>query len=148
MTYREVFAVVKARKIPAPADGFGMDYPGALEIEAVLYAGSEGPGCDEDWSAFHYRTYGNEPFWSAEVSDDRLSLSRLGHEDRRWREITRQHTPASIRYIGTDAAEGLVELTITEEPCRDSMSGAYFGFSAVLRMGEEELHGCALPGER
>jgi len=148
MTYREVFAVIEARRIPPPADGFGMDYPGALEVGAVLYAGLEGPGCDEDWDAFQYRAYGNEPFWSAEVSADRMSLSRLGHEDRHWHDITRQLTPAIVRYIGTDTAGGLAELTIIREPCRDSMSGAYYGFSAVLRMGQDVLYGCALSGER
>jgi hypothetical protein len=30
--YQEIFAVVEAHELPAPADGFGADYPGALQI--------------------------------------------------------------------------------------------------------------------
>jgi uncharacterized membrane protein len=147
-TYQEVFAVVEARKVPAPTDGFGADYPGALEIEAVLYAGLEGPGCDEDWTAFQYRVHGNEPFWSAEVSNHHMHLSRLGSEDRFWNEIAVQRTHETVRYSGIDTTGSSVELIITEEPCWDSMSGSYYAYAAVLRIGEEKLHGCALQGQR
>lgn len=145
--YQEVFAVVEGRKVPAPTDGFGADYPGALQIEAVLYAGLEGPGCHEDWSAFQYRVYGNEPFWSVEVSDRHMRLSRLGSDDRIWQEITVEHTSYGVRYTGIDTMINWMELTITREPCLDSMSGAYYAFAAMLRVEGEELHGCALQGQ-
>lgn len=144
--YPEIFAVVEARETPAPVDGFGADYPGALRIEAVLYAGLEGPDCQENWSAFDYRVYGNEPFWSVEASEHRLRLSRLGSEDRLWDEISAERTAAGARYITADPSAMRAELTVTREPCRDSMSGAYYGFSALMRIDEEDLRGCALQG--
>jgi uncharacterized membrane protein len=147
MPYQEVFVVVEARRVPAPVEGFGADYAGGIEIEDVLYAGLEGPGCNENWSAFQYHVHGNEPFWSVEVSDRHMRLSRLGSQDRSWHEIIVIRADDRVRYTGSDVAKPVVELTITREPCRDSMSGAYHAFSAVLRMGDEELRGCALQGQ-
>jgi uncharacterized membrane protein len=47
-------------------------------------------------------------------------------------------------------AEGInvpgVAVTIEHLPCRDSMSGAYFAFSAAVRVGLQELQRCALEG--
>jgi putative lipoprotein len=145
--YPGIFAVVEAHEMPAPTDGFGADYPGALRIEAVLYAGREGPGCEEEWSAFHYRVFGNEPFWSVEASDHRLRLSRLGHEVRFWHDISAERAADGARYIATEEGTVRAELTVTREPCRDSMSGAYYAYSAKMRIGEEELSGCALKGQ-
>jgi uncharacterized membrane protein len=145
--YQEVFVVVEARQRLAPSEGFGVDYSGGIEIEDVLYAGLEGPECDENWSAFQYHVYGNEPFWSVEVSDRHMRLSRLGSEDQSWNEMTITHLDDGMRYVNSDASTLPVELTITREPCRDSMSGAYYAFAAVLRIGEENLLGCALQGQ-
>lgn len=144
--YEEVFAVVEAREVPAPSSGFGADYPAAISIERVVYVGREGPKCDKDWSAFHYRVHGNEPFWSVEVSDSRIRLSRLGGADRLWEEITLDRAADGLRYTGNDAAAGPVELIVTRVPCRDSMSGSYYAFTAELHVGGEELKGCALLG--
>ena len=144
--YQEVFAVVEAHQVPAPAEGFGADYSGGIKIEAVLYAGLEGPGCNENWNAFQYHVYGNEPFWSLEVSDRYMRLSRPGSKDQSWHEISVTRAHDGIRYTIRDTTTPPVELIITREPCQDSMSGAYYAFAAVLRMGKVELRGCALQG--
>ena len=144
--YEEVFAVVEAIVLPTPTDGFGADYPGGIQIERVLYVGLEGPDCRQDWSAFHYRASGNEPFWSAEVSDRRLRLSRMDSEDQLWHRITAEHTVDGVRYGSTDPTSIPMELTVSRRPCRDTMSGAYFAFTTVLRVGDEVLRGCALQG--
>jgi uncharacterized membrane protein len=144
--YEEVFTVVEGIALPAPTDGFGADYPGAIQIDRVLYVGLEGPDCRQDWSAFHYRASGNEPFWSAEVSDRRLRLSRMGSEDQLWHGITAVHTINGVRYGSADPTSIPVELTVSRQPSRDSMSGAYFAFTSVLRVGDVVLRGCALQG--
>ena len=145
--YQEVFVVVEAHKVPAPTDGFGADYSEALQIEAVLYAGLEGPGCHEDWNTFEYRVYGNEPFWLVEASKDRIRLSKMGSADQFWHEVTVERTAEDVRYTSLKASTPPIELTVTRKPCRDSMSGAYYAFTAILRTGDEELHGCALQGQ-
>jgi putative lipoprotein len=145
-SYQEVFAVVEGREVSSPSEGFGADYHAAIQIEKVLYVGIEGPGCNEDWTSYHYRAYGNEPFWSVKASDRRILLSRLGSDDLLWQDITSEQTGEGFRYTAIDSAMPPVELTITGEPCRDSMSGAYYAFTAVLCVGDEELHGCAFQG--
>jgi putative lipoprotein len=140
---QEIFAVVEALEVPAPEDGFGADYPGALRVESVLYAGLEGPGCDLDWNAFVYRVNGNEPFWSVVVTNGDMRLSRLGAEGRNWAEIGVERIEGGFRYI---AGSNGVELTITSEPCLDSMSGSYYASMGIMRVDGEELHGCALKG--
>ena len=144
--YPRMFVLVEGREVPPPSEGFGADYPAALQIEKLLYAGVEGPSCNENWRSFHYRVHGNEPFWSAEVSGSRIRFSRMGRNDLLWHNITWENTDNGLRYVGMDSKMTPVEIAITWKPCRDSMSGSYYAFAAVLRMGDEELHGCALQG--
>jgi putative lipoprotein len=141
--YEEVFAVVAGRIGPAPTEGFGAEYPGLIDVDDVIYVAWEGFGCDTDMSGFDYRAYGNEPFWNVEVTSEGLRLNRLGSESQTWTAV-REHTVKNgIRYEGDGSP---IELTLVHEPCRDSMSGAYFGMSARLVLGAEELRGCALSG--
>ncbi len=142
--YEEIFAVLRGRREPAPAEGFGVGYSGLLRIEAVLYAGVEGLGCTYDWGGFHYRAYGNEPFWNAQMSPAGLRLRRSGQADLEWRELAREPSNGAMRFRGTGVPRAT--LSITRSDCRDSMSGAYFALTATLRFGGETLHGCALQG--
>jgi putative lipoprotein len=141
--YEEVFAVVAGRPGPAPTEGFGAEYPGRLDIDEVLYVAREGFGCDTDLSGFDYRAYGNEPFWNVELSAAGLRLNRLGSAAQTWADVREQTIERDVRY---EADGPPIELTLVREPCRDSMSGAYFAMSARLVLDEEELRGCALPG--
>jgi putative lipoprotein len=141
--YEEVFAVVAGRTGPAPTEGFGAEYPGRIDIDEVLYVAWEGFGCDTDLSGFDYRAYGNEPFWNVELSAAGLRLNRLGSESQAWPAVQEHTIENGVHF---EAAEPPIELTLVRGPCRDSMSGAYFGTSARLVLGAEELRGCALPG--
>jgi uncharacterized membrane protein len=142
----QVFAIVQATLEPPPADGFGAGYPGMLIVEEVLYMTHEGLGCATYWNSFYYRTFGNEPSWSAEVSERRLTVTRPGMPDQTWDELSMERSENGIRYAGTASAGGAVELIITNIPCRDTMSGAYYGFTAALKLDSKTLQGCAVPG--
>jgi putative lipoprotein len=143
--YEEVFCIVEGTAGPAPQGGFGADYPGAIEISKVLYMAQEGFRCNVDLSEFHYRAFGNEPFWSVSISADKIVMKTPGGEDRVWTDIVQQRTDDQVVYMA-DGPAGPVEIRITEEPCRDSMSGAYYGFSAVARAGDTQFRGCVLRG--
>ncbi len=145
--YPEVFVVIKGRRVPAPDDGFGADYSGAIEIEDVLYAGVEGPGCDTNWRAFQFRAHGNEPFWMIAVMDGRMRMSQPGSEDRLWHDVIVSRADDRIRFTCSDTTSSPAELTIARAPCHDSMSGAYFAYSAVFLVGNEEYRGCALQAQ-
>jgi len=152
--YREIFAVVEGTPVPAPTEGTGADYSGALEVEAVLYAGVEGPGCDFAWDTFHLRARGNEPFWMVEVSDDGMRFMRPDGPERAWSIVERTETPDGLvfrpRRRPTSPPPAAVdlgtELVVRRQPCRDSMSGAYFGAAAEFRFGDEIFVGCTLVG--
>lgn len=157
--YGRLFAIVRGARQPAPAEGFGADYPGVIEIERVLYAGLEGPDCDFEWGSFHYRARGNEPFWMLEVSgmpnDDRqrrLRLVRPDEDDVLMGGFVVETSPDGISmHIG--APEGSVwsdsnpEVVLRRARCRDTMSGAYFGLSARFVFRGQTFTGCALIGD-
>ena len=145
--YEELFFVLEGRRGPPPEEGFGSDYSGELVVRKVLYAAQEGFSCESEWTKFRWRTYGNEPFWSAEVSDRGLALKRLGEPDLSWVDLREKQAEQGMVYVSEDAVENQVALEIISAPCRDSMSGAFFGYAAKLRLGSEELYGCALQGE-
>jgi uncharacterized membrane protein len=142
----ELFAVVEGEVTAPPPEGPGAGSAGGLTVTRVHYLSAEGFGCGTVLDRFRFRAYGNEPFWSAEVSARKLSLARLGKPALHWTTLREQPTPNGVRVVGERGRQTPVELTLTREPCRDTMSGAYHEYRARLRLGTEELSGCALPG--
>jgi putative lipoprotein len=145
--YEEVFAVVRGANGPPPAEGFGSDYPGQIRIDELLYVAGEGLGCDFDWPRFAYRAQGNEPFWWAEVAPAGLRVGLLGEKERSWPTVRESGAAAKTLFLAEGGPGEAATLSLLREPCRDSMSGAYYALSAVLALGERELRGCALPGD-
>jgi uncharacterized membrane protein len=140
-----VFAIVEGHLGPPPRAGLGASYPGALEVMRILYMAQEGFRCNLELDGFHYRAYGNEPFWAAWVSADGIVLKVPGREDQIWADIDEHPLDNGLLYTGTGPA-GTIEIRIIDEPCRDPMSGAYFAYSADVRQGSEKFVGCALKG--
>jgi len=140
--YEELYFVLSGRNAPAPTNGFGSDYSGELVVDEVLYAAREGFSCETEWTEFVFRAYGNEPFWSAELSSTGLVLRRMGESDLYWESPPEERVGTSVIYTYND-----VSLEVTPEPCRDSMSGAFFGHTAHLRFRSEKFFGCALKGQ-
>lgn len=141
-----LFAILEGARTDAA--GAGADVTGALQIDNVLYFGFEGPGCESDWD-FAYRARGNEPFWMVQVDDNELRLTRPAAEDLLWpafETIERDEGP-TYRALETEELPEAI-LTLQVDDCRDSMSGAYFGYAATFEFGEESFSGCALVGAR
>ena len=143
--YEEIFCIVEGRTGPDPAEGFGAAYPGAIEITRILYMALEGFRCDLDLSRFVYRAYGNEPFWAVYIVPGGITLTMPGCEDKVWHEVRQIERDAGAVFIGSGAADS-IEVRLAEVPCRDSMSGAYFAYSARVLTGEYDLRGWALKG--
>jgi uncharacterized membrane protein len=144
--YEAVFAVIEASEVPAPAEGFGADYGAALIVKRVLYVAREGFGCEFDLSGFRFRAHGNEPFWNIVVSDSTILLRRLGEDDLVWALIEESQLANGSRFVGQVAESDQASVEIMRRDCRDSMSGAYFGYSAAARIGDAVFTGCALKG--
>ena len=144
-TSAQVFTIVEARQGPPPDDGFGSDYSGTLLIEEVIYMTHEGLGCKTYWNSFQFRALGHEPSWSAEATDRELRLTRLGESDQTWTGITKSNFANGVKYLSGETGD-TIELVITKIPCRDTMSGAYYGYNAALKLRAETFRGCAIPG--
>jgi uncharacterized membrane protein len=130
---------------PAPA-GFA----GSFTLEEALYAAPDGQtrGCDAPAQDYIVAARGNEPFWSAEVTEAALV----------WRQ-TDEPKEISIAAPQTQDAEGAVsyaasnndhkiELLIEAQACRDDMSGEYFAYAAKALLDGKQYIGCARIGSR
>lgn len=144
--YEEVFAVVEAQHVSSPREGFGADYGGGLLIGNVLYAAREGFNCEFSWNGFRFRALGNEPFWSVVVSDSTILLRRLGEDGNTWMLAQEDQRNDTILLTGRATGADPISVEITRRDCRDTMSGAFFGLSASVRIGTSVLTGCALQG--
>jgi len=144
--YEELFVVVQGRLGPAMTEGFGAEYPGKLVVDQVLYMAREGFDCGLDLDKFHYRIYGNEPFWSIEISAHGIELKRPGGTPHKWGNVRREQTEEGIRYLGNGSEPFTIEIVISGKPCRDTMSDTFFAYTASVLLGGEMLKGCALKG--
>lgn len=145
-TPAELFAVIEGRAAPTPASGLGAEYAGTIVVENVLYMAPEGFGCDMDWNAFQYRVSGNEPFWTIVVTFDSIVSRPLGEPERTWALLDSQADDGALRYAAGLPDQDTVSVTVERRACRDSMSGAFFGFTAIIRIGTDERSGCTLLG--
>jgi uncharacterized membrane protein len=129
---------------PAPA-GFA----GGFTLEEVLYATPDQTrSCDSPPQDYIVAARGNEPFWSAEVTEAALV----------WRQAE-EPKEISIAAPQTQDAEGAVsyaaanndhkiELLIEAQACRDDMSGEYFAYAAKALLNGKQYTGCARVGSR
>lgn len=87
---------------------------------------------------------GNEPFWSAEVSGDDLTVRRLGFPDLGLSVVSRtaQGDGLAIRAAASSPALTAV-LTLGPGPCADTMADQTYPFTAELDLGDTVLSGCA-----
>jgi uncharacterized membrane protein len=147
----EIYVEAHGERSPVPAgvaDARG--FPGAFILEEVLYAAPPGEdqGCAAPAPTYIVRAHGNEPFWSIEITPEDKLIWRQPDEPR---ELTidafqSEDVEGTVSYSG--AAQGhKLELLVDAQACRDSMSGAYFAYSARAAFDGEELKGCARIGE-
>jgi uncharacterized membrane protein len=124
-------------------------YAGTFVLEEVLYAAvqSQVRGCDEPAASYEVVARGNEPFWAAEVGDNGI-VWRQPDEPK---EIAlgapqTQDAEGAVRYHASGNGHDL-ELLVDAQPCRDSMSGEFFAYSARAVLDTREFSGCARVGK-
>lgn len=130
---------------PAP-EGFA----GTFMLEEALYAAPDGQtrGCDSPPQDYIVAARGNEPFWSAQVTEAALLWSQPEEP----REISiaapqMQNSEGAVSYVAA-SAEHKIELLIEAQGCRDDMSGEYFAYSARATLDGKKYAGCARIGGR
>ncbi len=112
--------------------------------EAVECAVSESgsPWDEAQARGASFRAVGNEPGWSVEVgSGETPSLQATLDFGSTLIDIGAVQ-PTETGYVGTTVDGAAVTLTITDEACADTMSGAEFPASATLAVGDRSFQGC------
>jgi uncharacterized membrane protein len=137
----------------APPDAEGLPeaaraYAGVFVLEEVLYAAAQDAvkGCSAPPGAYVVAARGQEPFWAVEVNEDRI-VWRQPDEPK---EIAfgapqTEDAEGAVRYLASGAGRE-VDVLIEAEPCRDSMSGEFFAYSAKAKLDTREFSGCARVG--
>ena len=121
----------------------------ALILEELLYAGvpAEGGGCAAPTPAYRVLARGNEPFWSVQIDTDHMLLRQADEPAPSTFSVQEtQDVEGSVTYRGSGGDKSL-EITVTNSPCSDSMSGEYFAYTADLTLDGRMLRGCARVGE-
>jgi uncharacterized membrane protein len=124
-------------------------YPGAFILEEVLYASppGEGQGCNAPPPAYIVAARGNEPFWAVEVTAERMTWRQPDEPKEVVIEAPQsQDSEGTVGYTGRGGGHTL-ELFVDADACRDSMSGAFFAYSARAVFDGKEFKGCARIGE-
>lgn len=121
---------------------------GTFLLEEALYAAPDGQtrGCDSPVQDYIVAARGNEPFWSAEVTEAAL-LWRQPDEPKEISIATpqTQDSEGAVSYVAANT-DHKIELLIEAQACRDDMSGEYFAYSARATLDGKKSTGCARIG--
>jgi uncharacterized membrane protein len=129
-------------------DGWGTnDANGRPHFTSIERIYSEGPGCDEkDISLSLFRARGNEPFWSVDVTPSGVVVERPDVQPITFEYQPLEKTADGARRFVSESPEGKIDLTLTPGSCSDGMSDTVYGYTAVAKVGDQELKGCGFSG--
>ena len=146
--YEALYVELRGREAPALDEGFGADYDGSLIALELRRAARETAGCDEDQAGLEFVARGNEPFWRIEIRAGGMRLTELGAAGPLELRRPEARSSGAMRTYLTRGGRtaGPIELSLTEHPCHDSMSGERLPYTAELRLDGRVLSGCALEG--
>ncbi len=116
-----------------------------LDVTQLRRMELESRGCDEDLSGMDFRAFGNEPFWNMDVGSRRIILTRPGMATVTFPDARRTISDGN-RLYAADTERGRVELVLAEQPCRDTMAGSYYSWTASAKVAAESFEGCAKEG--
>lgn len=90
---------------------------------------------------------GNEPFWSARITDnDEMTFLLMGKEPQKIAIVHKEETKEGFRYsLSSKKNDHLLITSAAEIPCQDTMSSQFFQAHATLIFGGKTFTGCAGP---
>jgi uncharacterized membrane protein len=121
---------------------------GVFTLEQLLFASpaSEGRGCEQAAADYVVSARGNEPFWSLTVTGAGMQWKQPDTpEGVTFSDLQSENAEGTVSYVAS-AENRKLQLTIDAQPCRDSMSGDYFAFTANAALDGKEFKGCARVG--
>lgn len=122
----------------------------AFILEQLLYVGvaGEGAGCAKPAPDYVVAARGNEPFWSAQVTDTGMVWKQPeAPQEIVLGDLQSQDAEGTVSYRASTGDHQL-ELMIDAQACRDSMSGEYFAFVARAVLDGRQFKGCAHVGKQ
>jgi uncharacterized membrane protein len=146
--YVELDALVQAPR----SEGFAADYDSLLVAIELRFAAGETRGCADDLDSVYFRAQGNEPFWNLAIHTEGIRVQQMGYEALYFPVDLKKHHLAQeaaenvqIYRAAIDTTHALM-LHLEHQPCRDSMAGNYYHFTAKLEWDGRLLRGCARQG--
>jgi putative lipoprotein len=146
-----IFVEFRGTLAPPPGSGFGATYANQLTVLELRHAALEGPGCNENLQGLDFRARGNEPFWGVEIGTGGIVFSDFGRSLKlTFPYAAPAESPGRWRYASTTASDGehRIVIDIERDSCMDSMSGAFFTYSAAVEVDGSPYVGCAMQGLR
>jgi uncharacterized membrane protein len=152
---RTMYAELNGRWVATPSTGLGAGMAGAFAARDVRRANTgEGMSCARPAATGRFVAHGSEPFWGVEVTESAIVFRSPEHLDgltfsTDYADSTSHADSAvdadSVSWRGIRGGGEPAEITVRVRrfPCRDGMSGEYFGWSASVRLGDRDLTGCA-----
>lgn len=138
MTLAATFALLLGACAPGPATTAP---PGEEPFE-----GSPAPWDAARRAGAGFRAVGNEPGWFVEVHPDVLVFVTNFGEDRYTFPGYSESAPDAEPFVYEASADGhMISVTLTDEPCQDSMSGEPFDTTVTVVFDEEAFQGCGRP---
>ena len=134
------------------ADEQGNEFWNKGDTSTLTIAGGEPVECGiaesgSPWDAAQargatFRAVGNEPGWSVEVGSGETPALQAQLDFGSTLIDIGAVQPTETGFAGTTVDDTAVTLTIRDEACSDTMSGAEFPASATLVVGERSFQGC------
>ena len=140
--YEPVFIDARGRWLGQHSSGFGQQFDETIEITEIYRMEREGWGCKLDIEGLVFRGSGNEPSWRIDVREDAAILSSPDGK-LTWTGSGRVSDEEWVFENG----EQRINIEYRQEPCRDSMSGAWLSHTVEYRIGSDRFSGCAVPGK-
>ncbi|HYD28391.1 hypothetical protein [Brevundimonas sp.] len=89
------------------------------------------------------RVGGNEPFWSVELNGSEMVYSGVDRPEQRAPQNPPVVQGTMASWESTTGAGNPLKVTLTATDCSDGMSDRTYPLTAMVRIGEETLTGCA-----
>lgn len=89
------------------------------------------------------RALGTEPFWGVELNGREMVYSGVDRPEQRAPQGQPVMQGTMAIWEGTTSAGNPLTVTLTATDCSDGMSDRTFPLTAMVRIGEETLMGCA-----
>lgn len=89
---------------------------------------------------------GTEPFWSLGIDGDTVTYSSLEQPAKRTARFERQEAAGELALGGMLGGEPAT-IKIARKPCSDGMSDRTYVYTVTMRLGLQQLNGCASPGQ-